>query len=179
VKPILVRCMCGRAWAIKGEPCERCKTKAKSKEGKRNEPKRKTACQQGYGYDWQQLSTDVRSEHPYCILCLCRDGRSVAPDLVDHIVPFATVPGRLREHYRCSRPNLQPLCNKCHSEDKRRFDIEHEHDWRSMRRKWIALLNSFTLSAEARWALQRLGLLDEGTGGTQRGGIESLGRGDF
>lgn len=47
---------------------------------------RETANERGYTYRWQQARAGWLRSHPLCVHCE-RDGRTVAADEVDHIVP--------------------------------------------------------------------------------------------
>jgi 5-methylcytosine-specific restriction protein A len=74
----------------------------------------RTTKENGYGWDWQQLSTRYRKENPLCAEC-AKQGRAVAAEEVHHIVPVDEAPW-----LRLCVSNLVALCVPCH----RRIDQE-------------------------------------------------------
>ena len=68
----------------------------------------------GYGWDWQKLSSLYRKENPLCVECANR-GIATAAKEVHHIVPIDEAPW-----LRLSVSNLMALCVPCH----RRIDQE-------------------------------------------------------
>jgi 5-methylcytosine-specific restriction endonuclease McrA len=74
----------------------------------------RTTNDNGYGWDWQQLSMRYRKDHPLCAEC-AKTGRAVAAEEVHHIVPIDEAPW-----LRLSVSNLMALCVPCH----RRMDQE-------------------------------------------------------
>ena len=70
---------------------------------------RETAAQRGYDSRWQKARAGYLRAHPLCIHCE-REGRTVAANEVDHIVPHK---GDMVLFWDNS--NWQSLCKPCHS----------------------------------------------------------------
>lgn len=79
----------------------------------------RTTTERGYGWRWQKFRKAWLAKHPLCgdrlngssnehSLCVAT-GRTVAANIVDHIVPF-----RGDEGLQFDEGNLQSLCKPCH-----------------------------------------------------------------
>ena len=69
---------------------------------------------------WQKLRASVLAEDPLCRMCVA-EGRVTAACLVDHVLAVK------QGGDFWSRPNLQPLCNRCHELKSQR---EGSRGWR-------------------------------------------------
>jgi 5-methylcytosine-specific restriction protein A len=72
--------------------------------GHRPSPKRKTSCQRGYGYAWQQAAAAYLTANPLCVYC---GGRA---DCVDHAMAHK---GDMRLFW--DRTNWRACCGPCNS----------------------------------------------------------------
>ena len=70
------------------------------------------------GRPWMRLRNAILDEDPLCVRCLA-EGRTVAGEEVDHIVP-------LHQGGTDVRHNLQVLCSTCHAE-KTRAEMRDTH----------------------------------------------------
>jgi hypothetical protein len=99
--PRLKLCTCGGVIdESKSKACGRC--------GRGKRKNAKTTTENGYGWDWQQLSSRYRKDYPLCAECAKR-GIATPSEEVHHIVPIAEAPW-----LRLSVDNLTALCVACH-----------------------------------------------------------------
>lgn len=70
---------------------------------------RGTATQRGYDSRWRKARATFLAHHPLCVACL-DEGRTVAANEVDHIIPHRGNMGLFWD-----KTNWQALCKSCHS----------------------------------------------------------------
>lgn len=71
--------------------------------------------------DWEKLSKDFLTTHPFCVACYKKGILTKATE-TDHIIPHK---GNIKLFYDVK--NLQPLCKSCHSKKTKSEDgIRHK-----------------------------------------------------
>lgn len=88
----------------------------KAERRQRQDQKRGTAAQRGYGSKWQKARDLHLKEHPLCVHCQA-DGYVVAATVVDHIIPHK---GDQKLFWR--RSNWQSLCKTHHDQKTAKED---------------------------------------------------------
>ena len=75
---------------------------------------KRTTAERGYGARWQRLAKRFLAEVEHSLYRTCaKEGRTVAAQVVDHIVPHRGDPALFWD-----RTNWQGLCKSHHSRDK-------------------------------------------------------------
>ncbi len=69
---------------------------------------RKTSCQRGYGYAWQQFRLSYLARHPICVQCDA-EGVVEPATVVDHITPHKGDKVKFWDE-----ENMQALCKRHH-----------------------------------------------------------------
>lgn len=115
---------CGKLLDLPGY-CEKHKKAVRKKEDER----RGTAAERGYDSKWARVRGFYLRKHPLCVYCR-RDGRVVAANVVDHIVPHRLKEAidsgdearisKARALFWDSANNWQSLCKPCHDSVKQR-----------------------------------------------------------
>jgi len=87
--------------------------------------KRASASDRGYDKAWERARKRKLANDPICEAC-AEDGRVVAADMVDHVVPIRVAP-----ELRLRAENHRSLCWQCHgrksAEDKAKYPAHYSN----------------------------------------------------